>query len=57
MKIASEQVRIPQEQRPSPPRRDEAWDARAQMRWVGVSACLLSAALTLASAALIALGL
>ena len=56
MKIASEQVRISQEQ-PSPSRREQTWDARAQLRWLGVSACLLSAAITLASAALIALGL
>jgi hypothetical protein len=38
-------------------RKAQAWDARAQMRWVGVSLCILSAALTLVSAALIAVRL
>jgi hypothetical protein len=61
MEIASEQGRIQQEQAqrqsPSSSRAEGAWDARAQMRWVGVSACVLSAALMLASAALLALGL
>jgi hypothetical protein len=61
MEIASEQGRIQQEQAqrrsPSSSRGDEAWDARAQMRWVGVSACVVSAALMLAAAALLALGL
>jgi len=35
----------------------QAWDVRAEMRWVGISLCLLSAALTLVSAALIAIRL
>ena len=61
MEITSEEGRIHQQQAQlqstSTSRREEAWDARAQMRWVGVSACILSAALMLASAALLALGL
>jgi hypothetical protein len=61
MEIASEQGRIQQEQAqrrsPSSTRGQEACGARARMRWVGVSACVLSAALMLASAALLALGL
>jgi hypothetical protein len=38
-------------------RKAQAWDVRAEMRWVGISLCLLSAALTLVSAALIAIRL
>jgi hypothetical protein len=38
-------------------RKAQAWDVRAQMRWVGISLCILSAALTLVSAALIAVRL
>lgn len=58
--MTSEQVGIQEEEttplRPPSVRWEQAWDARAHMRWVGVSACLVSAALTIASAALIALG-
>jgi hypothetical protein len=38
-------------------REAQAWNMRAERRWVGISLCLLSAALTLVSAALIALRL
>jgi hypothetical protein len=58
---ASEQARLQQEQghhrRRLSQGGEHAWDMRAQMRWVGISACLLSAAVTVASAALIAIRL
>jgi hypothetical protein len=38
-------------------RKAQAWDVRAEVRWVGISLCLLSAALTLVSAALIVIRL
>jgi hypothetical protein len=38
-------------------REARAWDMRAERRWIGISLCVLSAALTLASAALIAIRL
>lgn len=34
-------------------REAQAWNMRAERRWVGISVCVLSAAVTLASAALI----